>query len=406
MLLTGFTEKKMIIIKFGGTSICDIKAVSRVLNIIKNKLALHKEIVVVVSAMGKVTNKLTYLANLAFSGNRKDFQKCFNELKLYHMEILEGSCADKKLLKKTRGLLNKEFLKISGFGLKKKFVFLTKALKAKDCDYMISFGEKISSIIMNAALNSSGIKTKLIGAPEFMITDTNYTNARPLFDIVYKKLPKIIKPYFEDFDLVLTQGFIGKTKSGISTTIGREGSDCTAAIVGAGLDAEKIEIWTDVNGVMTADPRIVKDAKNIPEISYKDMACLSFCGAKVVHPGTIAPAKDKKIPIYVLNSYNKSNKGTVIRGFKNKSEKLNNIIAVTGKIKENNGRFFAYVYIIGRNLIYMGKLRKTIDALVYDGIARVRNIKKNKIELLANENMLKKTICCLHEELIENTEDR
>lgn len=399
-------EKKLIIIKFGGTSICDIKAVNRVLSIIKNKLTLHKEVVVVVSAMGKVTNKLTHLANLAFSGNKKDFQKYFNELKSYHMEILEGSCPDKKLLKKTRKLLNKKFLKIAGFARKKKLTFLTEALKAKNCDYMISFGEKISSIIINTALNSSGIKTKLIDAPEFMITNSNYTNAKPLFDIVYKRLPKIIKPYFNNFDIVLTQGFIGKTKSGIPTTIGREGSDCTAAIVGAGLQAEKIEIWTDVNGVMTADPRIVKNAKNIPEISYKDMACLSFCGAKVVHPGTIAPAKDKKIPIYVLNSYNKSDKGTVIRGFKNKSEKLNNIIAVTGKIKENNGRFFAYVYIIGRNLIYIGKLRKTIDALVYDGIAQVRSIKKNKIELLVNENMLEKTIRCLHEELIGNTEDR
>lgn len=391
----------MIVIKFGGTSICDVKAVNRVLNIIKGKLTLHKDIVVVVSAMGKVTNKLTFLAQVRLSGNKKDFQKHFNELKSYHMEILEGTCLDKKLFKKTREILNKEFIKIAGFGLKKRRISGKLELEAKDCDYMISFGEKISSIIINAALNSNGIKTKLIDAPEFMITDNNYTNASPLFDVVYKKLPKVITPHFKNYDIVLTQGFIGKTKSGVPTTIGREGSDCTAAIVGAGLSAAKIEIWTDVNGVMTADPRIVKNAKNIPVISYADMARLSSCGAKVVHPGTIAPAREKKIPLMVLNSYNKDDKGTVISGFKDKSVKDNDIIAVTAKTSDVGGRFFTHVYIIGRNLIYIGKIRKIIDALVYDGIARVRSIKKNNIELLVNDNMAEKTICCLHEELIE-----
>jgi len=391
----------MIIIKFGGTSICSVKAVNRVLNIIKGKLTLHKGIVAVVSAMGKVTNKLTLLARLGLSGNKKDFQKYFNELKSYHMEILEGVCAGKKILKKTREVLNKEFMKIAAFGLKKRPIAVKHGTEAKDCDYMISFGEKISSIIINAALNSNNMKTKLVDAPEFMITDNNYANANPLFDVVYKKLPKVILPHFKNHDIVLTQGFIGRTKNGIPTTIGREGSDCTAAIVGAGLAAERVEIWTDVNGVMTADPRIVKNAKNIPFISYADMANLSSCGAKVVHPGTIAPARKKKIPVMVLNSYNKDDKGTIISGFKDKSVKDNDIIAVTGKVREKDGRFFSYVYIIGRNLIYIGNIRKIIDGLVYDGIARVLSVKKNKIELLVKDNMAEKTICCLHGELIE-----
>ncbi|MFH1453557.1 MAG: aspartate kinase [Armatimonadota bacterium] len=321
----------MIVMKFGGTSIHDKDAVLRVIDIIKDRILESRNILVVVSAMGKVTNKLTEAAEASAAGSKRNTASLLKDLRLYHTDILKKVCPDKNIFNKALKKILKEFSRAEKYLAPGGKVFGKKHLTPLACDYVISSGEKLSSIIVHAALNSNNLKTKLVNAAEFMITDDNYSKANPLFNIVYDRIKNKLEPHFLKYSLVLTQGFIARTDKGIPSTIGREGSDCTATIIGNGLSAERIEIWTDVNGVMTADPRVVKGAGNIPVVSYDDMALLSSCGAKVIHPDTIAPAKSKNIPIYVLNSYNKNDKGTVINCRRKDKSCVNDIIAVTGR---------------------------------------------------------------------------
>lgn len=391
-------ENKLVVLKFGGTSIQDSPAIERVSGIIKGKLEKNEALVVVVSAMGKVTNKLGELLRSCLSGDKRLTQKAFKELFSYHIKILKASCGKKSFYAKAKEKLSREFFKIE------KFLggnFGKKTLTPRASDYIVSFGEKISSIIINGALQSREIKTKLIEASSFMITDNNYTNANPLRDIVREKLNKTIKPHIGKYEVILTQGFIGKTKNGAPSTIGREGSDFSAAIVAADLGAARLEIWKDVNGVMTADPQIVANAKNIPFISYDDMAHLSYGGAKVIHPKTIAPAKTQKIPVYVLNSYDKGNKGTLIFSAKRKKDAVNAIIAVTGKSDPKLGPEDFIIYIIGRNIVYIGNLRRIIDNIADDGKAQIRDISKSNISLLTKKACAEELIRYLHKELIE-----
>lgn len=386
----------MIVMKFGGTSIQNAEAVNRVVNIIKDRACRRGSIFVVVSAMGKVTRRLAHLGKNACGADIKKTKKVFDNLKKEHLNILKEACRDKKTAAAAKRALADEF------GMLEKFIRrlgASKRLTPRQSDYIVSFGERFSSIIMRAALLAGGIKIKPVSAYEFMITDNNYTRAKPLMPEICKKLARAVKPHFKNYQVLLTQGFIAKSTGGVHTTIGREGSDCTAAIAGAGLGAERIEIWTDVNGVMTCDPRIAENAATIRRISYDDMAILARLGAKVLHPDTIAPAQKRKIPVYVLNSYNKENKGTVIYNFKKNKNKINDIMAITGKF-DNSA---ANIYIIGRNILYSNKLRKIINTALQETGAKIKNISKSKygIALFVKADRAEELMRYLHDRLIK-----
>jgi aspartate kinase len=177
---------------------------------------------------------------------------------------------------------------------------------------IISKGEYLSSTIIAHAMNSKGIRTKWIDARDMMVTNKSYLKAEPDMSAIAERVPGVVSQAYEGVDAVITQGFVGVTKDAEPTVLGRGGSDYSASLIGLAIDAERIEIWTDVDGVRTADPRSVKNTKYLEKISFEEAAEMAHFGAKVLHPLTIEPAVKKNIPIYVLNSMNPSGKGTAI----------------------------------------------------------------------------------------------
>jgi aspartate kinase len=272
----------MLVMKFGGTSVEDAKAIDRAASIVKTRLP--EKPVVVVSAMSKVTDQLLATARAGELLGTGVFTQFHSELEAEFDaldELLRGIAAVGELTPRTT-------------------------------DYVAAYGELLSSRIVTAAFSARGMNSTMLDSRECIITDATYTRAVPLFDDTNEKLKLKVKPLVEDSRVPVMGGFIGSTRAGTTTTIGRGGSDFSAAIVGAGLDANRIEIWTDVDGMMTTDPNLCPDAHRIKVISFDEAAELAYFGAKVLHPATLLPAIQKNIPVYILNSRNPKCEGTRI----------------------------------------------------------------------------------------------
>ena len=173
-------------------------------------------------------------------------------------------------------------------------------------------GERLSSVIVVAALEAKGVSAALVDSREFIVTDEHFNSAAPLMRETALKAESALRPAIDSGRVPVAQGFIGATADGFTTTLGRGGSDYSAAIIGAALGAEAIEIWTDVDGLMTADPRVVPEAKRIRMVSFGEAAELSYFGAKVLHPSTVLPAVERRIPVYIFNTHNPASEGTII----------------------------------------------------------------------------------------------
>jgi len=284
-----------IVMKFGGSSVKDDERIRNVCDIIE--LNLDKKPVVVCSACGGITDMLIDAASKAAKGD--NFEDVVENIKSRHFGIIEKLKFDKELVSGLLFEFEETIKKIS----------VAKAADVVIMDLVQSFGERISCRIVAAELNNMGIKAEAFDAWDIgMITNSDFGKAEPIDEselMIRQKLSNL------KFVPVIT-GFIGKNQNGIVTTLGRGGSDYTAAIIGAALKVEDIQIWTDVDGIMTADPKVVKEAKTIPQISFEESSELAFFGAKVLHPKTILPAMRKNIPVSVLNTYNPKGKGTII----------------------------------------------------------------------------------------------
>jgi len=296
----------MIVMKFGGTSVQDAKAIDRVAQIVQGRLADRP--VVVVSAMAKVTDSLLAMGRAAGNGDRKGALKMARALRERHYETA-GELLGTALFTEFHGELGTDFEDLDellrGIGA-------VGEITPRTYDSVAAFGEMLSSKIVAAAFASRGLPGEHVDSRQCLITDSSYTRAVPQFDETNERLQKRVKPLVEAGKVPVMGGFIGSTRAGVTTTIGRGGSDFSAAIFGAGLDAARIEIWTDVDGMMTTDPRLCPDARRIKVISFDEAAELSYFGAKVLHPATVLPAIQKNIPVYVLNSHNPTCEGTKI----------------------------------------------------------------------------------------------
>jgi aspartate kinase len=315
----------MIVMKFGGTSVQDAKAINRVAEIVKSRLAEHP--VVVVSAMAKVTDSLLTMGKAAGNGDRKSALKMARALRERHYDTA-GELLGTALFTEFHGELGSDFEDLDellrGIGA-------VGEITPRTYDYVAAFGEMLSSKIVAAALTARGLPGAHIDSRLCLVTDNNYMKAAPLFDETNERLRKRVKPLLDSGQVAVMGGFIGATRAGITTTIGRGGSDFSAAIVGAGLDAERIEIWTDVDGMMTTDPRLCPDARRIKVISFDEAAELAYFGAKVLHPATVLPAIQKNIPVYVLNSLNPACEGTKITARAPRSSNIFKAIALKKK---------------------------------------------------------------------------
>ncbi len=316
----------MIVMKFGGTSVEDSRAIDRVVEIVRARLS--QQPVVVVSAMAKVTDKLLATANEAGSGSREAALTLARELRERHYSAA-GELLGSGVFTQFHSQLEADFDALDEL---LRGISAVGELTPRTMDNVVSFGERISSKMVAEAFSARGLNASHVDSRDCIVTDTSFSRALPLFDETNVRLGRNVRPLLEHGRVPVMGGFIGATQEGVTTTIGRGGSDFTAAIVGAGLGAERIEIWTDVDGMMTTDPNICPDARRIKAISFQEAAELAYFGAKVLHPATLLPAIQKDIPVYVLNSRNPKNEGTRITARAPKTRNVFKAIAAKKRI--------------------------------------------------------------------------
>jgi aspartokinase/homoserine dehydrogenase 1 len=300
-------KKPLIVMKFGGTSLGNPERVQCVGEIIAAH-AKRAEVVAVVSAMGGVTDMLIRAATEASKGDREHWRGARQELARKHREVadqlLSASEQATVLPRLAEQLTNLENL-CSGFSL-------VREVTPRAMDTLSSLGEVMSATLLAAILRSSGTAAEAVDATELIVTDNSFGNASPLLDETNARTRQRLAPIRRRGAIPVVTGFRGATRDGVCTTLGRGGSDYSATLVGAALDADEVWIWTDVDGVMSADPRLVPGARIIPEISYREAIELSFFGARVLHPKTIQPVMKKGIPVWIKNSFNPQCPGTRI----------------------------------------------------------------------------------------------
>lgn len=289
----------MIVIKFGGTSLESTAAIQRAAEIVKGQL--HLRPVVVVSALGKTTDELLTIASVAARGNQDEALERLASLEQFHLSVSLPFVP-------LEDLLRKHFQSLRDVV---KGVRLLGQLTPRSLDAIASYGERLSSDIVTLAFRLTGMNAVHLDSQRLILTDSSFTRAMPVLPETYARVSASISAIGAN-DIPVMGGFIGATVDGIATTLGRGGSDFTAAIVGAALRAEEIQIWTDVDGVLTCDPKLVPDAHLVKVISFNEAAELAYFGAKVLHPATILPAKEQNIPVRVLNSRRPVSSGTTI----------------------------------------------------------------------------------------------
>lgn len=294
----------MKVFKFGGASVKDAKAVKNVAEILK--LFPKENILVVVSAMGKITNALERLTDAIFyPAKNEDASKILAEIKKYHFDIIEELFPSKQ-----HPIYNE---------ISNTFVELDWAVEDTptenynyEYDKIVSMGEIVSTKIVNAYLVEAGMNSKWKDVRDFIQTDNTYREGKVDWGLTQSLVNEQLIPEIKNDGIIITQGFIGGTSENFTTTLGREGSDYTAAILAYTCNAESVTIWKDVPGVLNADPKWFDETKKLEQISYQDAIELAYYGATVIHPKTIKPLQNKKIPLYVKSFLNPNENGTVI----------------------------------------------------------------------------------------------
>ncbi len=295
----------MKVFKFGGASINSVERIQNLARILKNYK--NENILIIISAMGKITNALEKVAETFFEGKRDEALNLFEKIKQNHLTTLKYTVTQ-QWEKGNNELLN-IFTEVE---------WLLHDRPVKDYNYyydqIVCTGELMSTTILSFYLNEEKIENKWIDVRDVLRTDDNFRDAMVDWEFTEKQITEKILPLFKESNIVITQGFIGSTDENESTTLGREGSDYTAAVFANVLNAESVTIWKDVEGVMNADPKDFKEAVILPGLSYKEVIEMAYYGAQVIHPKTIKPLQNKKIPLYVKCFLNSQLPGTVISG--------------------------------------------------------------------------------------------
>ncbi|RPJ85180.1 MAG: lysine-sensitive aspartokinase 3 [Acidobacteria bacterium] len=296
----------MIVMKFGGTSVKDQTAMSRVIEAVAK--FRDRQPIVVLSAVAGATNGLLTVGDLAYRGKREEAEAISHKLREHHLSVARQLLTGSRI-SKTEAYISACFGEISNIiqGL-----YLLGECSFRTKDALASFGERLSTFIFAEALVEKGYPGVLVDSRELIKTDSSFTQAVVLQDVSFPLLRERLQPLLEAGQIPVLQGFIGATQDGITTTIGRGGSDYTASLVGAAVNADEIQIWTDVPGILTTDPRIVPEVYKIKTISFAEASELAYFGAKVLHPSTLLPAVIRNIPVQVCNSASIDQPGTFI----------------------------------------------------------------------------------------------
>jgi len=293
--------------KFGGTSVGDAQCIRRAAEIVQSA-ARESAVVVVVSAMGGVTNRLISAAKKAVEG-QDDLSTEIDSLRQQHIDAAKVLVTDKSALENL--IVELERITVETASLCRG-ISLLRELTPRTYATVSSVGERLSARLMAATLREVGLNSTVIESKDVVVTDDDYLQAEPLMREVRERSAVILQPLLNDGVTPVVTGFIGATADGVLTTLGRGGSDYSATTLGAALDANEIIIWTDVDGVLTGDPRLVPDARLLREISYNEAAELAYFGAKVLHPKTLRPVVEARIPVWIRNSFSPEKNGTRI----------------------------------------------------------------------------------------------
>ena len=299
----------LVVMKFGGTSVEDPAAINRTAAIVAGRVSAGRQPVVVVSAMAKVTDQLLRAASAASQGDRTGALAISSRLRSRHRDTAAALIKNDKDSAALVTWIDKKFDQLDEV-LRGLAAILE--LTPRISDLIVSYGELLSSRMIAAAFSERGIEAAHVDARQIILTDSQFQKAIPLDAAIEKRANEKVRPLLNEGKVPVMGGFVGSNEGGITTTLGRGGSDFTGALIGGALAADSIEIWTDVDGIMTSDPRVCPDALRVKVISFEEAAELAYFGAKVLHPATILPAVKRNIPVLVLNSRNPGNEGTRI----------------------------------------------------------------------------------------------
>ena len=378
--------------KFGGSSVGGVEPLRNVVALTSN-CASANDVVVVASAMNGVTNSLIQAATRASQRDEKHVTEVTEHLRTIHENVCEQVITKTDEFKKhTMARLDLELRE-----LKKALTGISYLgeLTPRSRDYVLSFGEKLSTLILAGALNDSGVSVqRLTGEEAGIVTDASFGEATPLMHITQQKLKEKLSPLIEKRKIPVVTGYIAVTEDGVPTTLGRGGSDYTATIIGSALGADEVWIWTDVNGIMTADPKIEQSAQTIREISFMEAMEMSHFGAKAMHPRALEPAAKIGLPVRVKNTFNPNGPDTLI--LQDQRIKSVNIVKAVASVREAS-----MVTVSGEGMHGApGTAAKVLDALGKDNVNVLmisQSSSEANISLVIARSNLERAITALRE---------
>lgn len=324
---------KTLVMKFGGTSVGTSSAMEQTVRIVESAKKDWDQVVVVTSALSGITNWLIKGAQNSCQGDMQFIYQAEAEIRHAHEQIADGLISDqvqRKQVKQEISHLISDFINLC------QAIAVLGEATPRAMDAVASLGERMSVRLLAAALENHGIPAQVVESTQLILTDDCYQNAHPDFKATMKMAPQVLQPVFQAGRVPVVTGFIGSTLGGVVTTLGRGGSDYSAGILATALNADEVWIWTDVDGVMSADPRRVPQARTIPQLTYKEVAELAYFGAKVLHPKTILPVVEAGIKLRICNTFNADHQGTRL---------------VPDNAVEQNGAIKAVTTIDGQKLI-------------------------------------------------------
>jgi aspartate kinase len=376
--------------KFGGTSVANGESIRHIANLIADYIGQGYAIVAVVSALKGVTDKLVEASAQAKNGNRDYIYEFKREIAQKHLTAARKAVENK--------VIREEVERIIGATVDELEKVLTGIiylgeLTPKSKDYVLSFGERLSTPIVWGALKDSGLNAQhFTGKDAGIVTDSNFGEASPLMNVTKHQVKEKIEPLLKKGTVPVVTGYIAATQDGVTTTLGRGGSDYTATILGAALDVDEVWIWTDVDGLMTSDPKIVPSAETMPELSFQEATEMTIFGAKAMHPRALEPAMEENIPVRIRNAFNPENPGTLI--IKEQRIKPGDVVKAITLVKD-----VALVNVSGAGMVGApGTAAKVFDVLGKDNINILmisQSVSEANISLIIQRSVLERAVSTL-----------
>jgi len=387
----------LIVMKFGGRSVGGAEALRNVVALISN-YASANDVVVVTSAMNGVTNSLIQAATRASQRDEKHVAEVTEQLRTRHENVCEQVITRTDEIKRTIARLDLELRE-----LEKALtgVSYLGELTPRSLDYVLSFGEKLSTLVLAGSLHDSGLSVqRLTGEEAGIVTDASFGEATPLMNVTQLKLEEKLCPLIKDRKIPVVTGYIAATQDGVPTTLGRGGSDYTATIIGSALGADEVWIWTDVDGIMTADPKIEHAAQTIREISFMEAMEMSHFGAKAMHPRALEPAAKIGLPVRVKNTFNPNGPDTLI--LQDQRIKSVNVVKAVTSVREAS-----MVTVSGAGMHGApGTAAKVLDALGKNDVNVLmisQSSSEANISLVTARSSLERAVTALKELLLKES---